>query len=82
MPSFLPEYKRASLNNANQIPSIGFFNDFFRDIASGKCFNNFSHTKGYLNGNTDLYYDFRKAMRGSIEDGCYFLNSISSINYV
>lgn len=82
MPSFLPEHKRASLNNANQIPAIGFFNDYFRDIASGKCFNNFSHTKGYLNGNISLYYDFMKAMRGSIENGCYFLNSSSSINYV
>ena len=82
MPSFLPEYKRASLNNANQIPSIAFFNDYFRDIVSGKTFNNFSSAKGYINGNANLYYDFMKAMRGSIENGCYFQNCTSSINYV
>lgn len=82
MPSMLPEYKRASLNNANQIPSIGFFNDYFRDITSGKSFNNFSNIGGYLTGNIDKWYDFLKAMRGSIENGCYFLNPTSSINYV
>lgn len=82
MPSMLYEYKRASLNNANQMTEIGFFNDYFRDIISGKSYNNFSNIGGYLTGNTDKYYDFLKAMRGSIESGCYFLNPVSSINYV
>ena len=81
MPSMLPEHQRASIYNANQIPNIAFFNDFFRDIVSGKCYNNFSHSKGYINGNTDLYYDFVKAMRGTVEKGCYFQNASSSINY-
>ena len=81
MPSMLPEHQRASIYNANQIPNIAFFNDFFRDIVSGKCYNNFSHSKGYINGNTDLYYDFVKAIRGTVEKGCYFQNASSSINY-
>lgn len=82
MPSMLEEYKRASLNNANQMPSIGFFNDYFRDITSGKSFHNFSNVGGYLTGNIDKWYDFLKAMRGSIENDCYFLNPTSTINYV
>ena len=81
MPSMLPEYRRASLNNANQIPNIAFFNDYFRDIVSGKSYNNFSNQKGYLAGNTDLFYEFVKSMRGSVEKGCYFQNASSSINY-
>ena len=82
MPSMLDEHLRASLNNANQIPQISFFNDKFRDIVSGKTYNNFSCANGFLTGNLSLYYDFIKAMRGSIENGCYFQNVTSSINYV
>ena len=51
------------------------------DIVSGKSYNNFSNQKGYLAGNTDLFYEFVKAMRGSVEKGCYFQNASSSINY-
>lgn len=82
MPSMLPEYLRASLNNANQIPNVAFFNDYFRDIVSGKCYNNSTNgSKGFLNGNVQLYYEFVKAMRGSVEKGCYFTSPSSSINY-
>ena len=29
----------------------------------------------------DLYYDFVKAIRGTVQSGCYFQNASSSINY-
>ncbi len=82
MPSLLPLHQRASLTQANEMPQIAFFNDYFRDVASGKTYNNFSFTLGYLTGNTSLYFDFLKAMRGSIEGNCYFQNATSSINYI
>lgn len=82
MPSLLPSNLRASLPHANEIPQIAFFNDYFRDIVSGKTSNNFSSNQGYLTGNTSLYYAFLKAMRGSIEQDCYFQNVTSSINYI
>ena len=82
MPSMLAEHLRASLNNANQIPKIAFFNDFFRDTLSGKCHGNASTSStGFLSGNMSLYYDFVKAMRGSVEKNCYFQSASSSINY-
>lgn len=81
MPSMLSEDKRASLNNANEIPQIGFFNDFFRDVVTGKA-NAYEKRCGYLSSNTSLLVLFLKAMRGSIEKGCYFNNVSSTINYV
>lgn len=81
MPSMLAEHKRASLNNAQDIPQIAFFNDFFRDTTSGKSFGD-NKTKGYLTGETSLFYKFLKGMRGSVEKECYFNCALSSINYV
>lgn len=81
MPSMLEESKRASLNNAKQIPQIAFFNDMFRDITSGKSFGD-NKTRGYLSGNSSLFYKFLKVMRGCVERGLYFDNASSSINYV
>ena len=78
MPSFLNESLRASLNNANKMNGISFFNDKFRDIASGKV----NDEKGFLNGNTNLLVPFLHIMRGSIENDGYFNNAKSSINYV
>ncbi|MCI5746077.1 MAG: type I pullulanase [Erysipelotrichaceae bacterium] len=82
MPSMLPQDKRANLNHANQMPQIAFFNDYFRDVMAGKTFNNYSYNQGFLTGNFSLYLDFIKAMRGSIEQNCYFNSPTSSINYI
>ena len=81
MPSMLPEDKRASLNNAKDLPKIGFFNDFFRDVVSGKA-NKHEKRCGYLSTNSSILVLFLNAMRGSIEKGCYFDNIASTINYV
>lgn len=82
MPSLLNKNLRTTLQHAKQLPQIAFFNDYFRDTISGKTYNNFSYNLGFLTGDFSLYYDFVKAMRGSIEENCYFLNAASSINYV
>ncbi len=82
MPTLLNKEQRASLNNAKQLPQIAFFNDHFRDILTGRTYNNFSYENGFLTGNFSLYYDFVKVMRGSIEENCYFQNASSSINYI
>lgn len=78
MPSFLEDYRRASINNYKKVPNIAFFNDHFRDIVMGKV----NGPKGYLNGNTSLAYEYFKMMQGSIDKGCYFEDNKSSINYI
>ena len=80
--NMLVSQSRANLNNAKKMDNVAFFNDYFRDTLSGKATNNKANSKGYLAGNSKLYFDFLKSMRGSIENGCYFDSPLSSINYV
>lgn len=82
MPSFLNESKRASLNNANQLFPVAFFNDYFRDIVKGKNSDRELSERGYINGNTGFVYEMMKAMKGSIDDYCYFMDACQSINYI
>ena len=82
MPNMLANQQKANLNNAKKLDNVAFFNDYFRDVVSGRATNNKAISKGYLSGNSKLYFDFLKAMRGSVENGCYFDSPLASINYV
>lgn len=81
MPSMLNENLRTSLNNAKSLPQISFFNDYFRDTLSGKIHQS-RYLLGYLNQNTSLAFQFINAMRGSVDNDCYFDKASSSINYI
>ena len=83
MPTALPEEKRASADNAKDMPNIGFFNDTFREIIKGATFD--LHNKGFAAGNNDNFEMVRYAMKGCTVHSPYpkrFLYPHQSINYV
>jgi len=83
MPSMLNEWDRASLNNQYKLNNISYFNDYFRDTMRGKGYSKTSSSdKGYLSGDVSKATDAIKAIRGSIDYGCYFEETYKSINYV
>lgn len=82
MPSMLNKEKRASFRNIENLQKVAFFNDFFRDVLKGRSFENNLYEQGYLNGNSYLIELAMKALKGSIDEGCYFNNTSNSINYV
>lgn len=80
----IPEEKKATLFNQEKIPTIGQFNDFFRDCIKGNTFN--LYDKGYACGN-EHYYDMAKeAITGSIglhnNRNPLFNEPYQSVNYV
>ncbi len=83
MATELPSNKKCTIYNSFQTPTIGFFNDFFRDTLRG---SNFGGASGYLLGNTGLKNAFKFAMSGSVLEMDYFkprfINPNQSINYV
>ena len=52
MPSFVPDYKRASQNNQDKMERIGHFSDRFREVFKGS--NGELDSKGFVGGRTDL----------------------------
>nr|MCR5505463.1 type I pullulanase [Bacilli bacterium] len=83
MPTALAENKRASANNANQMPNIGFFNDTFREVIKGATFD--LHHKGFAAGATDNLPAVKYVMKGSTVDNPYpkrFEKPHQSINYI
>ena len=83
MPTALPERLRASADNFEQMPNVGFFNDTFRDVIKGATFD--LGAKGFISGepiNADM---IEYVLKGGVVDGPYrhrFLSPNQSINYV
>ena len=75
----LPDDKKASMNNAAQLPDYAFFNDTFRDLIKGPTFNHYQ--KGYISGNIDLKDDVEFVMKGSVLNN-KFPSVQQSLNYV
>ncbi len=73
----IPMEKCANMLNAIKIPSIGFFNDIFRNIMRGTPFD---HQKGFLAGRDVSIDDFAAIMKGSLN--YHFVDDIQAINYV
>jgi len=82
MPSMIDPSIRASIKNSDYMPNIFTFNDYFRDTLTGRITDINNYKLGYLNGNGVLALNFIKAMKGSIDDGCYYNDPLSSLNYV
>ncbi len=61
MPTALPSEERTNLDNAKRIPEIGFFSDFYRDIAKGATSSDKMGDRGYLTGDLGKREDFKFA---------------------
>ncbi len=83
MPTYLAEKYRASTDNANKMPEVGFFNDTFRDVIKGSTFD--LADKGFISGNLDNLAAVEYVMKGSVINSPYhhrFDAAHQSINYV
>ncbi|WP_377888115.1 type I pullulanase [Alkalihalobacillus sp. R86527] len=76
--TILPDYRKATISHAKELPRIGFFNDRFRDSVKGKLFD--THSSGFATGNFSVKEDVKKCIMGSVDD--YFITASQSINYV
>jgi pullulanase len=75
----------ANMNNAFQLPEIGFFNDSFREIIKGGSFADKIHVKGYILGAKNYRHGFKFAYLGSTQNETFepiFIHAGQSINYV
>lgn len=79
MPAYIPEDERANMSNYTQMPSIGFFNDRFRDTLKG---SQWTGHLGYAAGGTVSPLDVLYLVTGSSIDDYLFLSPNQSINYV
>ena len=84
MQTEIEESLRTNLNNALNLPQIGFFNDSYRDIIKGPSSEGGFYQKGYLTGDFSYLEGFKFAVMGSCINYCFnrrFLNANQSINY-
>lgn len=83
MPSFLPEAKRATINNASLCQGVGFFSDILRDAVKGSQFGD-DFTTGFASQNNLFIYKCMNALQGSVLDFGYkkvFSSTEQAINY-
>lgn len=83
MPTALDEKLRASADNSDKMPGIGFFNDTFRDVVKGHTFD--LGERGYCGGNLDNLPAVEYVMKASTVNSPYprrFSYAHQSINYV
>ncbi len=82
MPTVLPEYMQASMNNYFQMPQIAHFNDKFRDGVAGDLND---EDLGYAGGDLTHTECIKAALSGysDISYACHvFSKSSQSVNYV
>ncbi len=75
----------ATHSNARSLPSVGFFNDSYREIVKGASFSENIHERGYLLGATNYRAGFQFAYCGSVLNTTFaprYQNAGQSINYV
>ena len=77
MPTLLPNDDKTTIDNHFKVPTIGFFNDRFRDVMKGGNTIEQLAEKGYGNGNTHIATEAISAYK---VDNYLFPNQ--SINYV
>ncbi|MFI3284003.1 MAG: type I pullulanase [Erysipelotrichaceae bacterium] len=83
MPTALSQGEKTIQANSANVPSIGFFNDVFRDVLKGKSSKDEVHDKGYLTGeDTRVLQAQHCLMAHSHEDYKIYQNPGQSINYV
>jgi pullulanase len=77
MPTLLEDAHKAMLYNAQNLPGIAFFNDYFRDTIKGATMHEEIKGKGYASGKLQLA---EKAL-STVLAQCY-LSPSQAINYV
>lgn len=85
MPTMLQPEKRASMFNMEQMPEIGFFNDFYRDHVKGPSAGDKSHISGYALGDTSYIETAKASLVGNTLNDYVvklFNEPTQSINYV
>ncbi|NUK30574.1 type I pullulanase [Parageobacillus sp. VR-IP] len=81
LPTPLPSKQKATMHNAEQLPRIGYFNDYFRDSVKGSTFQLLD--RGFALGNCDHREKVKVAISGSIrKKGGMFLHPLQTVNYV
>lgn len=83
MPTALNERCRASADNFENMPNVGFFNDTFRDVIKGATFD--LGAKGLVSGQLGNAAMVEYVLKGGVVDGPYrhrFIYPHQSINYV
>ncbi len=77
MPTMLLESKKAMLDNFDALPTVGFFNDYFRNVIKGP--NQYDYQNiGYFSGNNGSFDAFRRMFVDRIQR----LPIEQSINYI
>ncbi|MCF0106877.1 MAG: hypothetical protein HUJ53_08955 [Holdemanella sp.] len=79
MPSFLPEYARASQINQSKMPNIAHFSDQFREVIHGSNYE--LSRKGYASGQVELIEAARENMAALCKKDTYD-SPTKVLNYV
>lgn len=66
LPTELDYRKKAMIMNQNQMPHIGHFNDYFRDVIKGKTSDDARYDRGYMTGDIGLGFSVLSALVGSV----------------
>ncbi|HHX06856.1 MAG TPA: type I pullulanase [Erysipelothrix sp.] len=85
MPTMLADDQKASMYNADAMPEIGFFNDFFRDHVKGPSSYDKRWAKGYCLGDPTYVEAMKASLVANVLDNqCVrlFSQPQQSINYV
>lgn len=72
MPTAIPQEKKAIIANQEQLPVVGYFNDYFRDIVKGKTSDDQKFDRGYVTGNLEMAYDMCSALCGNAAGAPYY----------
>lgn len=72
MPTILESDRKACIVNQNQMPGIGHFNDFWRDITKGKTSDSQKYERGYITGDLGQAFGFLSALSANTLGDPYF----------
>ncbi len=86
MPTVLDGSRKATIMNQNQMPGIGHFNDYFRDVVKGKTSDDQKYDRGYVTGDTGQSFNMLGALSGSVlsqycrrfESPCQSINALET----
>lgn len=84
MPTALPYHEKSAEGNAREMPSIGFFNGFFRDVVKGGVGGALG-VPGYLAGDLSKIEDFKFAFAGGVMEvgrRPLYAKTSQSVNFV
>ena len=72
LPTALPQQDKAKIYNQRQMPTIGHFNDTFRDVSRGSAADDRKYERGFLTGNTAQGFDMCSVLAAHTQPAPYF----------